>query len=111
MPRLRLVIVPALAAAVVAVTAGAAQAHTHAPAHDLRHGLGHARGHDRTHADLQFIPLHAQPYDRAAVVGRLARGDRFTTHQIRDGWTFITDRTTRAEGWVHFAHPHRTAQR
>jgi hypothetical protein len=107
MPRLRLVIVPVLAAAAVAVTAGAAQAHTHAPARDRGHALGHAR----EHADPQFIPLHAQPNDHAAVVGRLARGDRFTTRESRGGWTFITDRTTRAEGWVRFAHPHRTLQR
>ncbi len=96
MPRLRrLVVVPVLtvaaAAAAVAVPAGAAYAHTD--------------NHPR------FIPLHAQPSGGARVVGRLAKGDRFTTHQSRGSWTFITDRTTRTDGWVHFEHPHHTAPR
>lgn len=55
------------------------------------------------------LPLHARPSGESQVVGRLARGDRFTTHQTDGGWTFIRDRTTRAEGWAHFTHPHHTA--
>ncbi|QMU75276.1 SH3 domain-containing protein [Streptacidiphilus sp. PB12-B1b] len=58
---------------------------------------------------LYALPLHARPDGASAVVGRLDRGDRFTTRQSSGGWTFIHDRTSRAEGWVHFAHPHHTA--
>ena len=106
--RLRSVAVPVLGAAAVAALAMA----TAAPA------VAAARPH-RVHAPARAeaprarephtLPLHARPCDGSAVVGRLARGDRFTTHQSDGGWTFIHDRTTRAEGWAHFAHPHHTA--
>jgi hypothetical protein len=113
--RLRAVAVPALGAAAMAVlmlagVAPAAAAQPHRLSGSAR-GLTHLHHvYHRTHArPPQTLPLHARPGDASAVVGRLASGDRFTTHQTDGGWTFIHDHTNRAEGWAHFAHPHHTA--
>jgi len=109
MSDLRLRAVAALGAAALATIGPAIAAATPAaaaPAHQpqpYRHGRTHPR-------PPQALPLHARPADASAVVGRLTSGDRFTTHQTHGGWTFIHDRTNRAEGWAHFAHPHHTAQ-
>lgn len=102
--RLRSVAVPVLGAAAVAALATATAAPVAAAVrpHQVTAWAPHAR---EPHA----LPLHARPSDGSAVVGRLARGDRFTTRQSDGGWTFIHDRTTRAEGWAHFTHPHHTA--
>ncbi|QMU67823.1 SH3 domain-containing protein [Streptacidiphilus sp. P02-A3a] len=107
--RPRSAFVPVLgAAAVAALTVAALAVATAAPAvaaarpHQLHARASRAR-------EPRALPLHARPSDGSAVVGRLARGDRFTTRQSDGGWTFIHDRTTRAEGWALFAHPHHTA--
>jgi len=105
--RLRAVAVPVAGAAAVAAFALVAAPPARAAAPASR-PAGHARVPHRL--PPRTLPLHAGPDEASAVVGRLARGDRFTTHQSDDGWTFIHDRTTRAEGWAHFTHPHHTAQ-
>ena len=104
------VAVPAVALAMAGATPAAAAA-AHPPHPPLPHGRQHDRARGRAHDRVpQALPLYARPADASAVVGRLASGDRFTTHQTEGGWTFIHDRTNRAEGWAHFTHPHHTAQ-
>ena len=102
--RLRAVAVPVAGAAAVAAFALAA-----APPAAAAAPAGRPAGHQHR-LPPRTLPLHAGPDEASAVVGRLARGDRFTTRQSDGGWTFIHDRTTRAEGWAHFTHPHHTAQ-
>jgi hypothetical protein len=108
------VAVPALGAAALAVfalagatSAVAAQPHRAHGSPGQHESHGSRGSHART---PQALPLYARPADGSAVVGRLASGDRFTTHQTDGGWTFVHDRTNRAEGWAHFTHPHHTAQ-
>ena len=107
MSDLRLRAVAALGAAALATIAPAIAGATPAAAAPAQQPHRHGRTHPRP---PQALPLHARPADASAVVGRLTSGDRFTTHQTHGGWTFIHDRTNRAEGWAHFAHPHHTAQ-
>lgn len=114
--RLRILVpvlaVPALAAAAAVASVGTAQAAPAHPAPGAR--IAHTTWAHPHHAHLlpeHLLPLHAQPGDASPIIGRLAKGDRFTTHQNRGGWTQITDRTTRAEGWAHFTHPHHTTSR
>ncbi len=104
--------VPALAAMAAVASVGTAQAATahHAPGDRTAH-TAWAHPHHSHLLPLHLLPLHARPADSSPVIGHMAKGDRFTTHQNRGGWTQITDRTTRGEGWAHFTHPHHTISR